>query len=217
GVQDVEEMGGLQSFLTVQTTVEVRFSHWEAILKIPPPDANLKIASAMWHFGRGMAFAATKQIPEAQTEQQAVAEIAANVSPGESFSMSSRSGARDILGVASHVLNAKIAMAANDKQQAIAQLREAVAVQDSLLYSEPPTWFYPVRESLGAALFIDGQVSAAEKTFREDLRHNPRNPRSLFGLLQTLRFSGKSYDAGFVQTQLSTSWKGDLRQLDLHN
>jgi hypothetical protein len=74
-----------------------------------------------------------------------------------------------------------------------------------------------VRESLGAALFLDGQISEAEQIFREDLQRNPRNPRSLFGLLQALRSSGKAYDAGFVQSQLKNAWKGDLRQLDLHN
>ena len=125
--------------------------------------------------------------------------------------------ARDILKIASDVLAAKLSMARNERNQAIAQLRDAVAIQDSLKYAEPPSWFYPVRESLGAALFLDGQISEAEQVFREDLQRNPRNPRSLFGLLQVLRSRGDTHDAGFVKAEFDVAWKSDLQQLNLHN
>jgi Flp pilus assembly protein TadD len=115
------------------------------------------------------------------------------------------------------VLAAKLALARNERSQAIAKLRDAVAIQDSLKYSEPPSWFYPVRESLGAALFLDGQISEAEQVFREDVQRNPRNPRSLFGLLEVLRSRGRSHEAGFVRAELRVAWKSDLQQLNLHN
>jgi hypothetical protein len=76
--------------------------------------------------------------------------------PDEIFAMSSNNRTRDILKIAADVLAAKLAMARNERSQAIAQLRDAVATQDSLKYGEPPMWFYPVRESLGAAMFLDG-------------------------------------------------------------
>ena len=66
-------------------------------------------------------------------------------------------------------------------------LQEAVAIQDTLKYDEPADWFFPVRESLGAALLMNGDAAGAEKVFREDLDRNPRNPRSLFGLQQALK------------------------------
>jgi tetratricopeptide (TPR) repeat protein len=120
--------------------------------------------------------------------------------------------ARDTLTIASGVLAARLAMARNERTEAIAQLRDAIAIQDRLKYAEPPSWFYPVRESLGAALFLDGQTSEAEQVFREDLQRNPRNPRSLFGLLQVLRSFERTYDAGFVKAQLEAAWKGDQQQ-----
>ncbi len=212
----VKEMPHLQPFLNVRTAVLVRFSRWDDILKLPAPDANLRIANAMWHFARGMAFAATGRLAEAEAEQRGVAEALENTAPDETFAMSPNK-TRDILKIASDVLAAKLATARHERSQAIAQLREAVAIQDSLKYAEPPSWFYPVRESLGAALFLDGQISEAEQVFREDLRRNPRNPRSLFGLLEVLRSRGKSYDAGFVQAELAAAWKSDLKQLDLRN
>ena len=73
----------------------------------------------------------------------------------------------------------------------------------------------PVRESLGAALLMHGENADAEKVFREDLNYHPRNPRSLFGLQQALKAQGKEYDAGFVQKQLQSSWKGGSTQLKL--
>jgi hypothetical protein len=91
---------------------------------------------------------------------------------------------------------------------AVSQLREAVAVQDTLKYDEPPNWFYPVRESLGAVLLRIGDAVGAEEVFREDLDRNPRNPRSLFGLEQALKAQGKAYDATFVKKEFDVSWKG---------
>ncbi len=72
-----------------------------------------------------------------------------------------------------------------------------------------------MRESLGAALLKNGDASGAEKVFREDLEHNLRNPRSLWGLHQTLLQQHRDYDAGFIQSQFETSWKGGAHALTL--
>jgi tetratricopeptide (TPR) repeat protein len=210
------EMPQLQVFLPVQTAVLVRFHRWVDVLQLPPPKASLKIANTLWHFARGMAFAATGKVNEAEAEHRAVTEAFESAAPDEAFIMSPNK-TRDILEIASDVLAAKLDMARNERSEAIAQLRAAVAIQDGLKYAEPPNWFYPVRESLGAALFLDGQVPEAEQVFRADLQRNPQNPRSLFGLLQVLRSRGRSYDAGFVQAEFDVAWKSDPQQLNLHN
>ena len=123
--------------------------------------------------------------------------------------------AKDIMKIAENVLGAKIALAKKDTAGAISQLKDAVAIQDKLNYGEPPDWFYPVRENLGGAMLMIGDAAAAEKVFREDLDHNPRNPRSLFGLQQSLLRQKRDYDAGFVKKQLDTSWKGTSHVLKL--
>jgi tetratricopeptide (TPR) repeat protein len=128
------------------------------------------------------------------------------------FQMPVNNKAKDILKIAEDVLGAKIALAKHDSAGAIAQLRQAVAVQDTLKYGEPPDWFFPVRESLGATLLLSGNAPEAEKVFREDLDRNPRNPRSLFGLSQALKTQNRGYDAQFVDKQFQTAWKGpDIR------
>jgi tetratricopeptide (TPR) repeat protein len=212
----VKEMPQLQAFLTVQTAVLVRFNRWDDILKRPQPNINLRVANTMWHFARGMAFAATGKLTQGEGEHQAVTEGLESTAQDETFDMSLNK-AHDVLKIASDVLAAKLSMARNERNQAIAKLRDAVAIQDSLRYAEPPSWFYPVRESLGAVLFLDRQISEAEEVFREDLQRNPRNPRSLFGLLQVLRSRERSHDAEFVKAELDIAWKSDLQQLNLHN
>ena len=81
-------------------------------------------------------------------------------------------------------------------------------MQDSLKYNEPEDWFFPVRESLGAVLLMNGDAAGAEKVFREDLDRHPRNPRSLFGLEAALKAQKRDYDAAFVQKQFQAAWKG---------
>jgi len=209
----VQKMPELQVFLAVQPTVLVRFHRWDEMLKLPQPSAG-KIADSMWHFARGMAFAAKGRVTEGEAELKTMAGALESTAPDEVWPMSATNRTRDILKIASDVLLAKLANAQHERSQAIGQLRDAVAIQDTLKYAEPPGWFYPVRESLGAALFLDGQMSEAEQTFREDLNRNPRNPRSLFGLREVLRSQGRSHDAGFVQAELDAAWKGD-EQLNL--
>jgi hypothetical protein len=123
--------------------------------------------------------------------------------------------AKDIMKIAEDVLGAKVAVAKKDNAAAIALLQDAVAIQDTLKYGEPPDWFFPVRESLGAALILNGDAVGAEKVFRADLERNPRNPRSLWGLRQALLQQKRDYDAGFVQKQFEAAWKGGAQALKL--
>jgi tetratricopeptide (TPR) repeat protein len=200
-------------FLDLEPAVLVRFSRWSELLKLPIPNGH---ADPMWHFARGMALAGSAKPTQGEAELQALMEALQRTDANEQFGMSPNK-TRDILQIASDVLGAKLALVKNEKALAISRLRDAVAMQDRLQYAEPPSWFYPVRESLGAALFLDGQLSEAERVFREDLQRNPRNPRSLFGLLQVLRTRVSSYDAAFVESEFDAAWKGDQRQLDLRN
>jgi tetratricopeptide (TPR) repeat protein len=209
----VQEMPPIEGFMTVPMAVDVRFHRWEEILQTHQPDPAMKITTVFWHFSRGMAFAATGKIDEGEAELKIVSEAAASTPPDVVFAMPANNKAKDIMKIAMDVLGAKIAMARKDSAVAIAKLTEAVAVQDSLKYGEPPDWFFPVRESLGAALLMSGDATGAEKVFRTDLDQHPRNPRSLFGLIETLKAQGKNYDGGFVQKQFEASWKGESSTL----
>jgi len=204
----VKEMPPLEGFMTIPMAVEIRFHHWNEILKMPAPDPAMKATTVFWHFGRGLALAGTGKISEAEAEYKLVSEAEAATPPDVIFQMPINNKTKDILKIAENVLGAKIAIAKKDTTSAISMLREAVAIQDKLNYGEPPDWFYPVRENLGGTLLMTGDFGGAEKVFREDLDHNPRNPRSLWGLHHALVQQKREYDAGFVQKQFDASWFG---------
>jgi tetratricopeptide (TPR) repeat protein len=207
----VKEMPPLGGFMTVPLAVEVRFHKWNEILKTPEPDAAMKTANVFWHFARGLALAGTGDLDRAEAEHKIIAQAEEQTSPDAIFQMPINNKTKDILKIAENVLGAKIALAKNDMDATVNQLRTAVATQDLLKYDEPEDWFYPVRENLGAVLMKIGDYAGAEEVFRADLAIHPRNPRSLFGLEQALKSQEKSYDAGFVRKQFDANWKGAAR------
>jgi tetratricopeptide (TPR) repeat protein len=204
----VKDMPPLEGFMTIPMAVDIRFHKWNEILAMPQPDPALKITTGFWHFARGMALAGTGKLTEAEAEYKVVYEAEQNTPPDVIFAMPINNKAKDIMKISEDVLGAKIATARKDYAQAASLLTAAVAIQDTLKYGEPPDWFFPVRESLGGVLLINGDAAGAEKVFRADLDRNPRNPRSLFGLQQALKAQNRNYDAGFVEAQFRDSWKG---------
>ena len=117
-----------------------------------------------------------------------------------------------LLDLASTTLEARLETVPS---AAIPKWRKAVEIQDSLVYDEPPAWYYPVRESLGASMLLSGDASAAESVFREGLRRSPRNGRMLFGLLESLKAQHKTEAAAWVEREYQSAWKGADIQLRL--
>jgi tetratricopeptide (TPR) repeat protein len=213
----VKDMPPLEGFMTIPMAVDLRFHKWDSILATKQPAPEMKITTVFWHFARGMALAGKGKTSEAEAEYKIVADAEQATPADVVFAMPVNNKAKDIMKIAEKVLGAKIATAKKDPDAAIAMLKDAVAIQDTLKYGEPPDWFFPVRESLGAALLMKGDASEAEKVFRDDLDRNPRNPRSLYGLQQTLKKQGRDYDAGFVEKQFDASWKGGANTLKLED
>jgi predicted Zn-dependent protease len=162
-----------------------------------------------------MALAATGKVAEAEAEHRNITELVGKTPADEIFAEPIGNKTKDVLTIAQNVLGARIAVAKNQPGNAINMLRAAVAVQDTLKYDEPPDWYYPVRESLGAVLLLNNNAADAERIFREDLERNPRNPRSLFGLSEALRAQNRTYDAQFVEKQFHANWKGGQTKLKI--
>jgi tetratricopeptide (TPR) repeat protein len=111
-----------------------------------------------------------------------------------------------LLQIASEVLAGELAAKQGDYERAIGHLEIAVDMEDRLIYIEPPNWHYPVQHSLGAVLLEAGRPAAAEKVYREDLRKNPENGWSLFGLAQSLRSRGQTDEAVQVEQRFEKAW-----------
>jgi tetratricopeptide (TPR) repeat protein len=112
-----------------------------------------------------------------------------------------------LVAVMNAFVEAKLDAARGNSESALKHWRRAIEAQDKLNYTEPPDWYYPVRESLGAALLAGGCAEEAEQVLRGDLRRNPRNPRSLFGLEKSLGAQHLENDAGWVAREFQRAWK----------
>ncbi|MEH2001458.1 MAG: hypothetical protein V7L00_22395 [Nostoc sp.] len=193
----------LEGFLGSKMLIQTRFSDWDAILKTLAPDEKLPTTTALWHFARGMASAATGKLEDAASESRALLAAKQVISNEATIGFSPAS---PILDIASKVLDAKIAREKHDYESAIKLLEKAVVAEDALDYAELPDWYFPTRESLGAVLLAKGDYKEAEKVFRADLKKYPHNGRSLFGLQASLQALGKDQAAQVVKAELETAW-----------
>jgi tetratricopeptide (TPR) repeat protein len=208
----IKDMPMLEGFLPSVLFVELRFNRWDEVLKIAEPARDTPVTRVMWHFARGIAFAGKGRLAGAERERAAFASLAANT-PGETvFGLNT---AASVFKIAEHSLDARIAESRRKSRAAIEHWRKAVAALDALNYDEPPGWYYPVRESLGAALLLAGKAAEAENVFREDLVLNPHNGRSLFGLAESLKKQGKTQDALSVRKEFEAAWKNADTKLKL--
>ena len=111
-----------------------------------------------------------------------------------------------IMKIAEHFLAGEIAFRRGSIDESVAQLRQAIALEDELLYMEPPEWVQPVRHTLGAVLLTAGRHKEAEEIYRQDLKEWPENGWSLFGLSRCLRAAGKSAEADKVEARFQRVW-----------
>jgi tetratricopeptide (TPR) repeat protein len=191
----------VDAIIPVPLFTALRFQQWDDILKAPEPNAKLLASRAIRHHARAIALAARGRRSEAAVERKAFAAARAKV-PAEWQWINNK--AADILRIAELVMDARLA--ANDRQ-AIPLWKQAIEIQDRLIYDEPPPWHYPIRESLGGALLRSGQPAEAERVFREGLRKSPRNGRMLFGLMESLKAQGKTAAAEMVKREFEPAWK----------
>jgi predicted Zn-dependent protease len=207
-----QEMPSMEFFMPTPMFVLLRWSKWDDLLRLPEPKKEMAITNALWHFGRGMAYAASGFTSDAQAERKIFSEATVRIPDDAEFGNNSASS---ILNIAQLVLDSQIAIAKHDRRQAIELLKKAVEAEDALNYDEPPNWFFPIRESLGSVLMQNGNYEEAEQVFQADLERNPCNGRSLFGLFNSLEAQGKNSAAQRVKTEFDIAWKNADTQLSV--
>jgi tetratricopeptide (TPR) repeat protein len=199
-----KDMPMAEFVVPTQTYMQLRFMRWDAVLSSPAPPKELPTATALWHWARAYALVAQRNEDEAKKEKGAF-ETARAAVPADA--MMNLNTSASLLDTAAAALDAKIASMRGDREAAIASWTKAVAVQDTMAYDEPPAWYYPLRESLGGELLRAGRPAEAEAVFREDLRRNPSNGRSLFGLAEALKQQKKDADAKEAASKYKEAWR----------
>ena len=189
------------------------FGQPDAVLALPVPENAPTYVKAMRHYARGVAL----------VEQGGFADV-----PGEIAALQSLAGAEDlakaaaagipgpeVLTIAQEVLGGRMAMAKGDPAGAIPFFERAAQTQEALAYMEPPYWYYPVRQSLGAALLLAGRPDEARQAFEAALKRSPNSGWALFGLKEAAKARGDKAAEEDAEAKLAKVWTGDRNGLDL--
>ena len=206
GPEITREIGWLESVTPVYHWTLVTFAQWDEILAEPLPSAERLFMRGQAYYARGIAFAATGRAPEAREALDSVTAIAASYAERRRVDQWIPDN-HTALEIAGHSVAGEIALRGGDTASAVEHFRRAVELEDGLTYTEPPTWYYPMRQSLGKALLAAGRPSEAEAIYREELERFPDNGWSLYGLYLSLAEQGKTDEAEQVIEQFKLAWR----------
>jgi tetratricopeptide (TPR) repeat protein len=182
----------------------VRFGRWDAMLAEPAPPPDFKYVTGMWRFGRTMALAGSGRGADAAAELQELTRLAAEVPADFIVGLNS---AKTLLALAERVAAAELAARAGQSEDAARALQDAIRIEDGLTYDEPPAWYEPVRQRLGAVLLASGRAAEAEQVYRADLKNHPGNGWALFGLSQSLRAQQQPQQAAEAEKRFRQAWR----------
>jgi tetratricopeptide (TPR) repeat protein len=204
-VEQVKQFPTIEFFRTIPLLSMVRFGQWQAILSEPQPFEGFKFAEAIWRYARGVALAATGEDAAARAELAQLEPLQADVAV--TFLDKRDYPGSVLVGIAINLLKGEIAYRQGNYAGAVPHFEGAVASQDLLPYTEPPFWYYPTRQSLGAALLKAGKAVEAEAVYRADLKQYRHNGWSMFGLMQSLEAQGKTAEAAKVKVHFDAAWQ----------
>jgi tetratricopeptide (TPR) repeat protein len=204
--ETVATVPALQGFLVVPYWAMVRFAQWNQILADKGPGYDTPFTRAAWQYARAMALTATGRLDEAERELTELRKTVEDPALKAAVTSSVNSG-HAILRIAPEVVAGEIAARRKDWSAAVQHLDRAVRYEDALVYQEPPDWPSPVRQTLGAVLLEAGRADEAETVYWEDLKKNPGNGWSLFGLSKALSAQGKTAEAAAVDARFKDAWK----------
>jgi len=200
------EMAFLQEFVAVPMQTLVRFGRWDAALGEPKPAEENRYLVAIWHYTRGIALVRTGDLVGAQVELDGVRAIAAEPESEALILAGGTASARSLLEIGVAHLEGELLAGQGDLSAAAASLAGAVSKQDALVYMEPPPWYFPTRQALGAVLLDAGRADEAAEVYRKDLEQFPRNGWSLYGLAESLRATGRDAEAEWAGQGFRSAW-----------
>lgn len=190
------QVSWIQNAVVLPHLTYVTFGRWQELLEEPLPPEELEHATLMARYARGVAFAAQGRMEQANEVLEVISAIAADSDPADNR----------VPTMTVHVLAGEIALRSGSADDAVDHFAAAVALEDGMLYEEPPLWYYPIRHSLGRALLEAGRPADAERTYLTDLNRFPENGWSLFGLATALDAQEKPAEAAAVWERFRDAW-----------
>ena len=205
-VGELEALPFLQDFASTPLLAYTRFGKWNEILTVPAPSPGIKHLNLIRHYARGIAFIRKGNMREAQEELDAI-KVLKNDPELVDLVATANNASISAANIAYEVVAGELAALKGDFTKAIKHLKNAVANEDKLVYTEPAAWHIPTRQNLGAILLKANKFVEAEKIFKEDLAILRQNGWSLMGLYQSLELQGKVEEAKAVKKEFDVAWK----------
>jgi tetratricopeptide (TPR) repeat protein len=200
----------LEAFVSIKLHVYIRFGKWQEIISAPlPTDQKLYcVTTAMLHYAKAVAYAASFNVPAAEKEARLFEEALARVPESRCLFNNT---SLDILAVAAELMKGEIEYRKFNYEKAFAHLHRSVELYDTMRYDEPWGFMQPTRHALGALLLEQNRVEEAEAIYRADLGldgtlaracQHPDNIWSLHGFHECLVRLGKHEEATFIKQRL---------------
>lgn len=199
--------GTLQHYYSIPLYVQVKLGHWEDILRSDFKTYNLPYLKAVKHYARGMAFMAKNDLEKARIELDTLEKLAEDKSL-EEVTVWDINSVDQLMQIARRVVKAEILASEEKYDESIALLKEAVDIEDSLNYDEPPDWFFSVRHHLGAVQIEAGNYKDAIATYEQDLRKLPKNGWAQHGMLLAYQNLNDDTNVQKMNEEIRQSWKG---------
>ena len=203
----------VEGYHAMRSHVLVRFGRWQDIVDEPMADDPelYVLTTALQHYAKGVAHAALGHVAEAGLERERFHRHVARIPAGRRFLSNPT---RASLAVGAALLDGELAYHRAEYDEAYRHLRQAVALDDDLSYTEPWAWMHPPRHALAALLLDQGHVAEAERVYRDDLglggnvqrcAQHPDNVWALHGLVECLTRRGRADGLVELQAKLATA------------
>ena len=203
----------LEAFYGMKVHVYIRFGKWQEIIDEPmPAEPELFcVTTALWHYAKGVAYAASGDIENGAAQQELFAAAFDRV-PEDRKVFNNES--RGMLKVGEAMLAGELEYRRGNFDEAFGELRRCVELYDQLNYSEPWVWMQPPRHALGALLVQQGHVEEAAAVYRADLglddtlvrpSQHPGNVWALHGYHECLQLLGRNEEATDIAAQLAVA------------
>jgi tetratricopeptide (TPR) repeat protein len=192
--------------------IHAQFSDPQTILALPQPNEKLPFVVAGWRYARGVAQALLGNTSGAEAEADAIRTLGAQ---DHGALEQAAVPAKGILTIAENVVRAKAAMARGDREAARRFAEAAVKAQDDLPYMEPPFWYVPVDQTLGAILLKNGDARAAAAAFKQACAKAPHSAWAIYGLMQAQSAAGDAEAAAEARGRFEKARAGGSEEPSL--
>ena len=205
-VEMLEKSSWMQGSAASAWYAQGRFADPDKVLAMAAPSDRTPLVRAMWRYARGEALARKGDASGVRAEAAAVA-----VNAREMAGFRGGEGqVKAMLLIARETLLGRAAMLDGRYAEAEGHYRKAASKQESAFGDggDPPTWWYPARRGVAAALLAAGKPDKALAEANAVLAKWPKDPMSLLVVSRAQAALGRQTEADKALAAARDGWAG---------